>query len=190
MARRNESALLQTLFGRDDATTDSDFLDRFVVDRDENAFASLMHRYGRLVHTVARRVLGNTHDADDVLQATFLVLVRRAKSLNRGALGGWLHGVAYRLAVRLRGAQCKRTAKESAAVATAPISSNSEEIAWRDLRRVLDEELAQLPEHFRSPLILCYLDGLTQDEAAQRLGWKKRTLKARLETARRREDHR
>src|SRR5262245_36860874 len=84
-------------------TTDVLLLERFVLHRDEEAFAAILERYGPMVHGVCRRVLGNVHDADDAFQVAFLVLARKAASIrNRGSIGSWLHGVAYRVAAEVR----------------------------------------------------------------------------------------
>ena len=97
-----------------DKTTDATLLGRFIATRDEGAFANLVERHGPLVLAVCRRVLGNADDAEDVFQATFLVLVRKARSLRRVAsLGSWLYGVAYRTALEARRAMARRRAKEA-----------------------------------------------------------------------------
>jgi RNA polymerase sigma factor (sigma-70 family) len=179
-----ERTLGSLLTRLDDTGPDDGLLARFAVDRDEKAFAALLHRYGPVVLGTARRVLGNQQDAEDVAQATFLVLACKARSLRRnGAIGGWLHGVAVRLALRARSDRMKRQVKERSAPPSRPPTA-PDDLTWRDLRLVLDEELARLPEPIRTPLVLCYLDGQTQDEAARRLGWTTRTVKARLATGR------
>lgn len=161
------------------ALTDGQLLGRFVSRRDEAAFELLVRRHGPLVWGVCRRVLGSPHDAEDAFQATFLVLVRRAVSLDRTRpLSAWLYGVACRVALRAREAAARRRQHERAAGRAEEWHESGAEA--RDLRRVLDEELNRLPEKYRVPLILCYLEGKTHEEAAQQLGWPLGTLKCRV----------
>src|SRR5436305_3613408 len=115
------------------------------------------------------RVLGDVADVEDASQATFLVLARAAGSIrDRGALGAWLHGVAFRAANQLRRRQEHRRAAPLTDLA-AP--AGADDASWREVRGILDEELAQMAEHLRAPLVLCYLQGLTRDEAARALAW-------------------
>jgi RNA polymerase sigma factor (sigma-70 family) len=167
---------------RDAAAPDTDLLARFVGRRDEAAFAELVRRHGPLVLGVCRRVLGDAHAAEDAFQATFLLLVRRSSRLTRaGALAGWLHAVALRVARDARRAEERRRRRERAhALPTA----GAEDLTWGELRQRLDAELARLPEHYRTPLVLCYLEGLSQAEAARRLGWSDTVLRGRLERGR------
>src|SRR4051812_2034373 len=128
---------------------------------DPAGLEAVVRRHGPTVLGVCRRALGPTADADDAFQATFLTLVRRAGAIRRpAALGAWLHGVALR---------CSRKALRRRP-ATAPVEPVSPadpfaDVAWRDLRALLDAELARLPEKLRAPLVLCHLDGRTRDEA-------------------------
>ncbi|HEY8505130.1 MAG TPA: RNA polymerase sigma factor [Gemmataceae bacterium] len=166
---------------------DAALLERFARLRDADAFAELMARHAPAVWGVCRRVLGKEQDAEDAFQATFLVLARNARRVRRAAsVGSWLHGVAYRVACKAR---CRAARRAEVPAATgepaAATPEPSAELAWRELRALLDEELARLPEVLRAPLLLCYFEGCTQDEAARRLGWKKRTLKARVDRGRR-----
>jgi RNA polymerase sigma factor (sigma-70 family) len=170
------------------ATTPSDdgrLLQRFVLHRDEQAFAELVARHGPLVLGLCRRVLGNVQDAEDVFQATFLVLARKADTIRKpGSLSCWLHGVAYRLALKARTQAEQRRLHERQ---VAPNHQCAEtDLSWREARGLIDEELRRLPEKQRLPLVLCYLEGLTQDEAARQLGWPRGTLKRRLEAGRER----
>ena len=162
---------------------DRELLERFVRHRDEAAFAALVRRHGPMVLAVCRRVLGDAHDAEDACQAAFLVLARRAASIRRKeAVGAWLHGVAYRVACNLKRQVARRHAREGA-VLVEPVADGPEP-SWREVLAVLDEELGRLPERFRAPLLLCYLEGKTRDEAAQALGWSPGTLRGRLERGR------
>jgi RNA polymerase sigma factor (sigma-70 family) len=137
-----------------------------------------------MVLNVCQRTLHHVHDADDVFQATFLVLMKKASTLRwRDSIAGWLHEVAYRLAVKARTDAARRRVKERrprAKVSNDPVK----EITLREAQAVLHEELHGLPEGLRVPLVLCYLESATQDEAARQLGWSLRTLKRRLERGR------
>jgi RNA polymerase sigma factor (sigma-70 family) len=162
---------------------DRELLERFIQHRDETAFTALVQRHGPMVLSVCRRVLGHAEDAEDACQATFLVLARKAASIRKKeSLGSWLHGVAYRAAANLKREVSRRTAHEVPAVDVPPVEPT--DITWREVRTVLDEELRGLPERFRAPLLLCYLEGKTRDEAARELGWSLGTIRGRLERGR------
>jgi RNA polymerase sigma factor (sigma-70 family) len=168
--------------GRD--TTDRELLRRFAAHHDEAAFEALLLRHGPMVLRVCRRVLPNAADAEDVFQATFLVLARKAPSeFWHDSVANWLYGVAQRLAHKARESAVRRSARE-ARHAVRSAADPLEEITGRELLGALDEELLRLPDKYREPLVLCYLQGLTRDEAAQRLGCPLGTLKARLERGR------
>src|SRR5690348_5403412 len=144
---------------------DGPLLDRFARGRDEAAFAELVRRYGPLVLGAARRRLADRHEADDVFQATFLALARRSARLARGGpLAGWLYTVASRLArkAQARAARRARPPRPTARTPADPLA----EVSGRELLRIVDDELARLPERYRLPLLLCGLDGLARDEAA------------------------
>jgi RNA polymerase sigma-70 factor (ECF subfamily) len=162
---------------------DGELLRRFITAGEEAAFAGLVRRHGAMVFGVCRRLLNDIHDAEDAFQATFLVLARRAASIRKpDAVASWLYGVAYRVARRAR--MARRTCPLTDAVE--PISSADPvaEASWRELRPVIDEELNRLPEKYRAPLVLCYLEGRTNEEAARLLGWTKGTVSGRLARAR------
>jgi RNA polymerase sigma factor (sigma-70 family) len=160
---------------------DQQLLTRFARHREEAAFAALVRRHGPLVLGVCRRVLHQEQDAEDAFQATFLVLARKADSLDRRApLGGWLSRVAYHMALKARkqaAARHQREARAARREATDPLA----EVTGRELLAVFDEELQSLPECERQALVLCYLQGQTRDEAARAAGCSPSTLKRRLE---------
>jgi RNA polymerase sigma factor (sigma-70 family) len=159
-------------------------LERFLAQQDEAAFAALVERHGAMVLSVAGNVLHHRQDAEDELQATFLVLARKAGSVRKlGSVGSWLHGVAYRLALKARTAAAARRRREDRAPARGP-AATAEDLTWRELSAILHEELERLPAKFREPLVLCYLEGRTQDQAAEQLGLAKGTLRGRMERAR------
>ncbi len=163
---------------------DAQLLERFVRMRDEAAFEALIQRHGPMVLRVCRRALGHAQDAEDVFQATFLLLSRKAASLrDRAGVGSWLFGVASRLARKARTAARRRAAHEARAPMRIPGSADP---SLAETQALLDEELALLPEKYRSVLILCYLQGLTRDEAAGRLGLSLAGVKKRLERGRER----
>jgi RNA polymerase sigma factor (sigma-70 family) len=162
--------------------TDWQLLERFEKNRDEvgqRAFAALVERHGAGVLRVCRGVLGDSHDAEDAFQATFLVLARKARSIrDRAALGSWLLGVAYRVAGCARSAAARRRAHErKAAGGVATAFTDEEPGDWVPL---LHQEIGCLPAKFQTPLVLCYLEGLTQEEVARRLHWRIGTVRSRL----------
>jgi RNA polymerase sigma factor (sigma-70 family) len=165
--------------------SDPELLKRFTQERDEGAFTALVRRHGPMVLGVCRRALGNHADAEDAFQAAFLTLARKAPALSpSGSLACWLYQVAYRVALRARGQAATRRKHEQAAGGR-PAGDPLAEITGRELLRALDEELQTLAERHRAPLVLCCLEGHTCDEAARRLGCSPRTLKRRLQEARR-----
>ena len=162
------------------AASDAVLLDRFANSRDESAFALLVWRYGPLVLAVCRRVLQHEHDSEDVFQATFLTLARKANSINKkDTLASWLYKVAFRIACRVR-AKSPPLTNQTAKLAAKPAADADAEIVWRDLRGVLDQEVARLPAAYSQPIILCYLEGKTHEQAAELLGWPKGTVASRL----------
>jgi RNA polymerase sigma factor (sigma-70 family) len=163
--------------------SEGQLLERFLGRGDEAAFAAIVARHGPMVLAVCRRVLTDEADAEDAFQATFLVLVRRGRAIrNRESLASWLHGVAQRVAARARLEAARRRRIEGRGA-----MDPSESVAATepdDLAPAIHEELAALPEKYRAPVVLCYLEGLSHDEAAQALGWPIGTVKGRLARAR------
>jgi RNA polymerase sigma factor (sigma-70 family) len=160
--------------------SDGQLLERFLARRDEAAFECLVRRHGPIVLRVCRDVLPDPHEAEDAFQATFLVLVRNAGTIrDPESLGRWLYEVASRVALRARAHAARRQAQERQGVEMVPAVPGFD-AADRELKPLLHEELGRLPEKFRAPLVLCYLEGLTYEEAARRLHCPLGTLKARL----------
>ena len=173
---------VRRLAARVDPEPDAALVRRFLAGRDEAAFAELVGRYGGLVQGVCRRALGHAHDAEDAAQAVFLVLARSAGRLrNESSVAAWLHGVAVRVCRKALARRAKRPPVPPAPVASPPAD---EAVAWQDARRAIDDALAALPDALRRPLVLCYLQGLTRDEASSRLGWSLSTFRGRLERGR------
>ncbi|MCI0462615.1 MAG: sigma-70 family RNA polymerase sigma factor [Gemmataceae bacterium] len=166
--------------------TDSELLERFAVARDEGAFELLVWRHGGMVLGVCRRVVRDSHAAEDAFQATFLALARQAAAIGKGqALAAWLYRVAYRIALRARAAAAQRAQHERQRPPPAP-EAPTDSTERADLRAVLDEELARLAERYRAPVVLCYLEGKTTQEAARQLGCPRGTVLSRLAQARQR----
>ncbi len=166
--------------------SDEKLLHAFAAQREDSAFAVLVRRHGPMVLHVCRRVLDNEQDAEDAFQATFLVLAQSAASLRKkSSLASFLHGTAYRLALSAKRAAARRRKHENRVPARAPVDP-AEELSWREVRALLDEEIAGLPEKNRSVFVLCILENLSRAEAAQRLGLTERTVLSRLSKARKR----
>jgi RNA polymerase sigma factor (sigma-70 family) len=164
--------------------TDAQLLERFALRREEAAFAAILQRYGPMVLGVCRRVLQQAEDAEDAFQATFHALIRRAASIDRRqALACWLHRVAVRTALRARHRQERRRRHERLAPPR-PQPDFIATVAWRDLQPVLDEEVQRLPEKYRVPFVLCYLEGKTYAGAGQQLHCLPGSVSRRLARAR------
>jgi RNA polymerase sigma factor (sigma-70 family) len=181
--------------------SDAILIERFVNYREESAFVALVQRHGPLVEGTCRRVLRNEHDVEDVFQATFFVLARKAAVIAwRESVGGWLCAVAQRLAMSARADASRLQRRETSITVLArgrsaqngcrlpeeyhPLADPIADIERRDLRQVLDDELLHLPEKYRAPVILCDLEGRTHEEAARHLGWPAGSMSRRLERAR------
>jgi RNA polymerase sigma factor (sigma-70 family) len=164
---------------------DGELLRRFARDRDEAAFAALVHRHGPMVYGVCRRLLGNAADADDAFQAVFLVLVNRADALtHRSTLGGWLHEVAVRVAKKARAAFGRLRKYERRAAQARP--EQVFDVLPADPPEWLDRELTALPERYREPVVRCLLQERPRAEVAAELGIPEGTLSSRLDAARKR----
>jgi RNA polymerase sigma factor (sigma-70 family) len=155
----------------------------------QEAFRALVIRHGPMVLGICRRVLELDQDAEDVFQATFLVLARKAATIrNRRVLAGWLYEVAHRLAVKARGHTVRRRKLERQVAAMLPRATvrNDAELlaAGNELRPILHAEVDRLPERYRVPVILSYLEGKTNEEVARLLQWPVGTVKGRLSRAR------
>jgi RNA polymerase sigma factor (sigma-70 family) len=164
---------------------DQVLLERFVVAGDQSAFARLVQRHGGLVWSVCRRVLQGEHDAEDAFQAVFIVLARKAASIRkREAVGSWLYGAAYRIAMSQRKRAARHHEVLQHAAAAAPPALPPSEAVFRELQRLLDEQVQGLPEKYRAPFVLCCLEGLSKGEAAGELGLKEGTVASRVHQAR------
>ncbi len=141
---------------------DAVLLRRFLEQRDAAAFDALLRRHGPMVLDVCRAVVPNGADAEDAFQAAFLVFLRNARKVRRaGSLASWLHGVARRTALKARVAFARRQKHEARARTLG--AAEADDLTWRELRQVLHEELARLAERYRAPLVVCYLQGKSQD---------------------------
>ena len=140
---------------------DAELLKGFAARRDARAFEELLRRHGPLVWRVCRRLLTQADRAEDAFQATFLVLFRRARSLDRRrSVANWLYTVAYHAALKARANAARRRLREREVVEM-PEAESQAETVWRDLQPVLDEELSALPDKYRAPIVLCYVEGKT-----------------------------
>jgi RNA polymerase sigma factor (sigma-70 family) len=166
-------------------STDTELLKMFVTDKQEEAFEELIRRYGPMVLAACRRSVPDEQIAQEAFQATFLVLAKKASSLRPPyALPTWLHKVAYRITSRLRGELLRRHEKEASLDHALEVPMEENSLEWKELRPVLDEELNRMPEKYRAPLVLCYLNDLTNEEAARKLNWSIGSMSRRLDRAR------
>lgn len=170
-----------------DPLSDGRLLERFLAQQDEAAFEELVRRHGPMVLRVCQRVLRHSQDAEDAFQATFIVLARKAETVAKHeSVGSWLHGVAYRVALKARTNASQRHLREQNLVTAAAASprTSSGDAEAHDLRAALDQELVRLPDKYRQPVVLCYLEGKTNEEAAGELQCPVGTVKIRLSRAR------
>ena len=165
--------------------TDGQLLDRYLTRRDESAFAALVMRHGPMVLGVCHSVLHGSAEVEDAFQATFLVLIRKASTIRgRDAVGGWLYRVAHRVAVQAGRDRSRKDRREHPAGDLPDDIVAGESASDDDWRGTLHEELARLPERLRQPVVLCYLEGRTHEQAALELSWSEATLRRRLADAR------
>src|SRR6516164_4371966 len=187
-ATTNVSAFLRRLTRGMVAATladqsDRQLVERFLAGQDEAVLEAIVRRHGAMVYRVCWRVLQHSHDTEDAFQATFLILAQKLHALRKHAsLASWLHGVAHRVALKAKAQSAARRCREHQA--SLPDTLPPDDVTWGEFRSALDVELGHLADKWRLPLILCYLEGRTQDEAASQLGWSKSTLRRRLEEAR------
>jgi RNA polymerase sigma factor (sigma-70 family) len=177
MARAQLSLVLRQIrkLAGDRTATDRQLLHQFATEQEGAAFELLVERHGPAVLDLCRRILRHEHDAEDVFQATFLALARKASSIRKPeSLGCWLYGVASRLAFKVRASR-----KRAIIIRQTVTPRTGEEIC-----AALDEELNRLPGRYQAPIILCYLEGKTREEAARQPGWSLGTLKLRLSQGR------
>ena len=186
---------------RAEPTSDAILLDRFANGRDEAAFLELVQRHGPMVLRTCRRFLACQHEADDVFQATFLLLADKAGTVVwQESVGAWLSASARRLALHASAQVSRRRLRERPLAVLAGCAANRdagfvaedraswsggvEEIERRELKRVMAEALDELPEKYRAAVVLCYLEGKTNEEAARQLGWPAGSMSRRLDRAR------
>jgi RNA polymerase sigma factor (sigma-70 family) len=169
-----------------DEVPDAELLDRFFTGNDAAAFELLVWRHAGRVLALCQRVVGDRHEAEDAVQATFLVLARKGASIGKGtSLGSWLFKVAYRIALDARHKRARTVA--GAGCPRVRLSADpAREAADRELACVLDEEVDRLPEKLRAAFLLCHAEGKTNEQAAREIGCPVGTLVSRLARARER----
>jgi RNA polymerase sigma factor (sigma-70 family) len=165
---------------------DSELVNLFVQQRDEPAFAALVRRHGSMVYNVCRRILESTQDAEDAFQATFVVLAQKAHTLRRPELlAGWLYGVAYRVARKAKSQAARRRFHERQAhLGSGRFEPSRPAEEEREISGLLRREIQHLPVKYGMPLFLCYFQGLTNEQAARKLGWPGGSISYRLARAR------
>lgn len=185
-ADRDAGPLNGTLLSADDQA-DGSLLRRYVKNQEQAAFTALVQRHERFVLGICRRVLGNSHAAEDAFQATFLVLARRAGAMEwRGPLTGWLYKVAYHLSLRVRAVNARqKLAEKLASAEQLPQQSDNfvNDLEREEVRVVVNEELERMPEKYRLPLVLCFLGGLTHEQAANQMGLPRGSMAKRISEA-------
>jgi RNA polymerase sigma factor (sigma-70 family) len=191
MAQTRQDTLLRFLRRLGGSETplvpDAELLRRFAREADRSAFELLLWRHGPMVLNACRTVLHDAHDAEDAFQAAFLTLARKAGSIGRGeALAAWLYRVARRLAVKLSRQGKRRSARECRGLDLSALEEGArpDPVAADEVRQLLHAEVERLPARYRAPVVLCYLEGRTNEEAAAQLGWSKGTVSGRLARAR------
>jgi RNA polymerase sigma factor (sigma-70 family) len=175
---------MRKLVGRQNALSDGQLVQDFVQLRDEAAFEVLIWRHATMVLNLCQRILHDSHEAEDAFQASFLILARKGASIGKHeSVASWLYKVAYRVALRVRSKSIVRSGTEGL-VEQLAAPETGDDLLWRDLRPVLDEEINRLPEKYRAPFVLCYLEGQTNEQAAEQLGCPKGTILSRLSRGR------
>jgi RNA polymerase sigma factor (sigma-70 family) len=171
---------------RDSDSPDDELVRRFVMERDEHSFAALVRRHGPMVWGVCRRVLRDEHLAEDAFQAAFVVLARRAAAISPpGAVAGWLHGVAFRVAKDARRSALRRAGRERPAAQLPEVAAPPADSPDDGLRAAIDDELRRMPAKYRELLVACDLEGRARQPVAEALGIPEGTLSSRLTAARR-----
>ena len=163
--------------------SDGQLLQCYLAGKDEGAFTTIVQRHARLVWAVCRNVLGHDEDAEDALQASFLVLATKGASIKKAqSLASWLHGVAFRTAMMAKRRAAVRRVHEKVreAMTEQNRTAADSQTAWKELLGILDAEVRRLPEKYAAPFILCCLEGRSGPEAARVLGWKEGTVAGRL----------
>lgn len=174
-----------SLRARTTEAKDAELLEQFLTRRSESAFESLVWRHGPVVLGVCRRVLASVQDVEDAFQATFLVLARKGASIGRReALAAWLYQTAYRVALRARTITSRHPPHHPLPDDLAGVEPS--DVQGREVQPLLDEEILRLPRKYRVPIVLCYFEGLTTEEAARRLQCPRGTVNSRLAWARQR----
>ena len=187
MALKNCSELMSQLGrGESESRGDADLVQRFLVHRDEEAFAAIVSRHGDLVWGICQRVTGHYHLAEDAFQAVFMVLAAKAGSIRPpSVLPGWLHGVAVRTALRARTMDDRRRRRESLTASLAqPVSKPIDPVESAEMVAMLDEEIANLSDSLRTVVVLCELQGCSRKQASEQLGISEGTISSRLAAAR------
>jgi RNA polymerase sigma factor (sigma-70 family) len=169
----------------DKIRTDRELLAAFTTRNDQAAFTTLVKSHGPMVMGICRRVLHHLQDAEDAFQATFLLLARQSADIRKQeSLASWLHGVAYRMAHNAKRSASRRRKYEEKAK-PAPSLDQGTELEWREVQAILDDEIQRLPETYRTPFLLFYLQNKKQADIAGQLGIKEGTVWSRLAHARR-----
>src|SRR5262245_29460934 len=167
------------------AVSDADLLQAFLARRDSTAFTTIVRRHGPTVLNACRQVLRQESDVEDAFQATFLVLLKSGHAIqSRQSLGSWLFGVAHRVAVNARCRRAKLESRERTNEEPPHPTGEAPDLSWREASAILHEELNRLPDKLRLPLLLCYLEGKSRDEAGAELGWSVGVVKGALERGR------
>jgi RNA polymerase sigma factor (sigma-70 family) len=165
-------------------STDAQLVHAFAVERDQSAFTALVQRHGALVMSVCRHVLRHEQDAEDAFQATFLVLARQATTIRKpDSVASWLHGVALRVSWNAKKAAARRRKHEGRAQTVAP-PQPSQDLAWPEVKALLDEEIQRLPPKYRTVFVLCCMESHSRAEVARCLGVNEGTISSRLAQAR------